>query len=68
MLLGIPLAIWTGVIAFVFILITFNLGLFRKHFKQGGFKYHRLFAVLSVIMLVIHFVLAMALWFYGVLI
>lgn len=51
MLLGIPLAIWTGIIAFIFILITFILGLFRKRFKQGGFKYHRLFAFHSVITL-----------------
>lgn len=66
MLLGVPLAIWFGFVALIFLIITLIFGAGRKYFKQKGFKYHILFAIISIVLLIIHVILAVSLWFFGI--
>jgi hypothetical protein len=38
----------------------------RSYFKKNVFKYHRIFAYLTIIFVIIHLVYAILLWFFGI--
>jgi hypothetical protein len=66
MILGIPLAIWLGFITFASLVVTVSLGVAMFYFQKKVFKYHRFFAFFTITIAVIHFILAILLWFFGV--
>ena len=63
MIFGIPLAIIFGILTLTSLLITASLGVAMYKFKKPVFKYHKFFAVLTVTLAIIHFILAFLLWF-----
>jgi hypothetical protein len=67
MIFGIPLAIWLGFVTFASLITTasFGIAVFKFH-KTNLFKYHKLFAFITVSIAVIHFVFAFLLWFKGI--
>ncbi len=68
MILGIPLAIWLGFLTFASLITTISLGIAMFYFQKKVFKYHRLFAFLTISIAVIHVTFAILLWFFGVMI
>jgi hypothetical protein len=68
MILGIPTAIWFGILTITSLFITFSLGIAVFKFQKNVFKYHKFFAYLTIILAVTHLVFAYLLWFRGVLI
>ena len=68
MLLDVPLAIWVGIVAMAFVILTFMFGLERKRLGQRWFRYHRYLAYASIVLLLVHAVLAFMLWFMGIVI
>jgi len=68
MLLGIPLAIWLGILTISLLSITLSMGIAMVHFQKNVFKYHKFFAYLTIGVAAIHAVTAALLWFFGVLI
>ena len=66
MLLNIPTAIWFGFLTFASLIITASLGIAMHVFKKNVFKFHKFFAITTVILAIIHFTLAILLWFYGI--
>ncbi len=68
MSLNIPLAIWLGILAFISLFVTLSLGIAMSHFKKKVFKYHRIFSYLTAILVVIHLIFAILLWFFGILV
>jgi hypothetical protein len=63
-----PLAIWLGFVAITSLFTTVSLGVSMYYFKKNVFKYHRFFAFFTASIAVVHFIFAVLLWFYGVLI
>jgi len=68
MLLNTPLAIWLGFLAFVSFFVTLCLGVAMTRFKKKVFKYHKIFSFLTAILVVIHLIFAILLWFFGIVI
>jgi len=68
MLLYLPLAIWFGILTIISVFITFSLGIAMHVFKKNVFKFHKLFAFLTVSLALVHAILALLLWFYGIVI
>jgi hypothetical protein len=66
MILGIPLAIWFGILTIVSVFITAFFGVAMHVFRKNVFGYHKFFAALTVILAVVHATLAFLLWFYAV--
>jgi len=66
MILGIPLAIWLGILTLILLLTTLSLGIALHFFRKNVFRYHMYFAFATGIMAVVHMVFAVALWFFGV--
>lgn len=66
MIFGLPLAIWLGFLTFACLVITVSLGIAMFYFQKPVFKYHRFFAFSTIILAIIHFILAFLLWFMGV--
>ncbi len=64
MLLKIPLAIWLGMLTFIFLVITIILGMLVLKNKVK-FRYHKFFAILTICVAVVHVVFAVLLWFFG---
>jgi len=65
MLFNIPFTIWTGILTLIFLILT---AIFGVSMKKGRFffKYHRVFAAITLIFAIIHSILAFLLWFYGI--
>jgi len=68
MVLGIPLAIWFGILTIILVFTTASFGIAMHVFRKNVFKYHRFFAFSTIIFAVIHAVLVILLWFYGIVI
>lgn len=68
MLFNIPAAIWLGAVTIIFLFTTVSLGVSVHIFKKPVFKYHKAFAFLTATVAVVHAILAMLLWFFGVMI
>jgi len=68
MILGIPFAIWLGFITLICLITTLVLGVAVFYFNKPVFKYHRLFAFLTILVALVHAVIALLLWFFGILI
>lgn len=66
MLLNIPLAIWFGIATVISLFITFSFGIIFHYFKRPVFRYHKLFAFLTIALATIHTILAISLWFFGI--
>ncbi len=68
MILGIPLAIWLGILTITLLTITLSLGVALHFFRKNVFKYHMFFAFATGISAVVHVIFAVALWFFGYLV
>jgi hypothetical protein len=68
MLFNVPLAIWLGFAAFISFVATMSFGVAMFYFKKKVFKLHRIFAYLTIIIVIIHVIFAILLWFYGMVI
>jgi hypothetical protein len=66
MILGIPLAIWFGLLTITSVFTTASLGVAVQVFKKPVFKYHKFFAALTVTLAITHLILAYLLWFKGI--
>lgn len=66
MILGIPFAIWLGILTIILLFATFFLGIAMHVYKKPVFRYHKLFAFLAVILAVLHTIFAVLLWFFGI--
>jgi len=63
MILGIPLAVWFGILTILCLFTTFSLGIALHVFKKNVFKYHRFFAITTILIAIIHIVLMLLLQF-----
>ena len=68
MILGLPLAVWFGILTITSLFTTLSLGIAMHVFKKPVFKYHRFFAFLTGTLAVIHLIFAFMLWFLGIII
>jgi hypothetical protein len=68
MILGIPLAIWFGILTIISLVITGILGLAVYKFKKNVFKYHMFFAFLTISLAIVHLIFGVMLWFFGIVI
>jgi hypothetical protein len=66
MILGIPLAIWLGILTISSLFTTLSLGIAMFYFRKNVFKYHRFFAFLTAFLAIAHLIFAVLLWFYGI--
>ncbi len=66
MLFGPPLAIWFGIFTIISLFITASLGIAVHIFRKNVFKNHMFFAFLTLTLALIHLVLAIMLWFFGI--
>jgi predicted anti-sigma-YlaC factor YlaD len=68
MILNMPLAIWFGILTILSLFVTFSLGIAMHVFRKPVFKYHKTFAFLTMMLGIVHTILAVLLWFFGILI
>jgi len=68
MFFDVPVAIWLGISTISSLLITFSLGIATFYFQKNVFKYHRIFAFLTVILAGTHLIFGVLLWFFGIVI
>jgi uncharacterized membrane protein len=66
MILNIPLAIWFGFATGAFFILTVTFGILFFYFKKPLFPYHKYFAFITIALAVIHIILAVLLWFFGI--
>jgi len=66
MILGIPLAIWFGILTIISVFITAGLGIAMHSYKKDVFEYHKFFAFLTLVLALVHATLAVMLWFFGI--
>jgi hypothetical protein len=66
MLFNIPLAIIFGILTVISLFVTAGLGVSSYYFKKKVFKYHKIFAFLTLTLAAVHSILAFLLWFYGI--
>ncbi|OGJ13186.1 hypothetical protein A3K82_01235 [Candidatus Pacearchaeota archaeon RBG_19FT_COMBO_34_9] len=66
MIFNIPLAVWLGGLTFISLVTTVSLGIAMFYFQKPVFKYHRIFAFLTISLAVIHGIIAFLLWFFGI--
>jgi len=66
MIFGMPLAIIFGILTIILLFITATYGVLMYKFKKPVFKYHKIFAFLTVILALIHAVLAFMLFYLGI--
>ncbi len=65
-MLGIPTAIWLGLLTILSLFVTFSLGIAMIKFRKDVLRYHMRMAFITITLAVIHLVFAVALWFFGV--
>jgi hypothetical protein len=68
MILNIPLAIWFGFLTIISLFTTLSLGIAMFHFGKDVFRYHRMFALITGTLAIIHLTLGVMLWFFGIMI
>lgn len=68
MIYNLPLAIWFGILTFICLFTTASLGIAVHVFHKNVFRFHKAFAFLTVIFALVHLVLGVMLWFYGIVI
>jgi hypothetical protein len=68
MILKIPLAIWFGILTAISLVITLSLGIATLHSRKPLLKYHKFSAFITIIIGTVHIILAILLWFYGIVI
>lgn len=66
MILKIPLAIWFGILTIISLFITAGLGFANYKLHKNVFKQHMFFAFLTIILAIIHLILAYLLFFKGI--
>jgi len=65
MILGIPLAIWLGILTIILLFTTVSLGIAVHFFRKNVFKYHMYMAFTTATVAAIHAIMAYLLWFQG---
>jgi len=65
MLLGIPLALWLGMLTLILLVIAFSLGIAVMKFGKPVLKHHVRMAVIAMSLAVVHAIIAALLWFFG---
>jgi DMSO/TMAO reductase YedYZ heme-binding membrane subunit len=68
MLFGIPLTVWFGILGFIFILLTLGIAMAISYLKKPYLNYHKLLAIIAFIVILIHVVLAVLWFFFGIII
>ncbi len=66
MVFGIPLAIWAGILTIISLFTTAGFGIAYHVYKRPVFSKHKFFAFLTLTLALIHAVLAILLWFFGI--
>jgi len=66
MIFKIPLAFWFGILTIISLFITASLGLAVHRYHKPVFKYHKIFAFLTISLAIIHAVLVLLLLFFGI--
>jgi hypothetical protein len=65
MILKIPLAIWFGGLTVISLFITAGLGVAVFKYHKNVFKYHKMFAITTITLAIIHVVFVVLLFFFG---
>jgi|GEM_PF-3865428 hypothetical protein len=65
MLFKTPLAIWFGILTIISLFLTAFFGAATIYLKKNMFRQHKIFAIITVCLALIHLVLAVLLWFFG---
>ncbi len=66
LLLGQPLLIWPGVIAVVFLVLTFSSGFLNKRgIRMIPFKYHPKLAYITIIFGIIHVIMSASVYLFN---
>lgn len=68
MILGIPLAVWLGILTITSVFTTAGLGIAMHVYNKNVFRYHKFFAFLTITLALIHAIFALLLWFFGIVI
>jgi len=68
MIFAIPLTVFFGILTIISLFATISSGVAMHRFRKLVFKYHRFFAFLTGILVLIHATLAFLLWFFGIVI
>jgi hypothetical protein len=66
MALNIPLAIWMGILTITLLFITLVLGIAVIRFRKNVLKQHKILAITTACVAIIHMILAALLWFFGI--
>ena len=66
MIFAIPLVIWTGYLALASLIITLSLGIAVHIFKKPVFRFHKFFAFFTVLIAIIHSILGILFYFFGI--
>lgn len=65
---SLPLAIWFGIFTIISLFTTASLGIAMYYFKKKVFRYHKIFAFITILLAMVHMILATLLWFFGIVI
>ncbi len=68
MILGLPVAVWFGILTITSLFTTASLGVAVYKFHKRVFKYHMFFAFLTLSLAVIHLVLIILWLYFGIII
>lgn len=66
MVLGYPLAMWIGIITFISLSLSIAFGIALHKYHKPVFRYHMLFAFLTIILAAIHVILVILMLYFGV--
>jgi hypothetical protein len=68
MILHLPIAIWFGMLTIISLFTTASLGIASLVFKKNVFNFHKFFAFTTLGLALLHLILGVMLWFFGVVI
>lgn len=66
MLFGIPLVIWFGFLTIIGLFAAAVTGVMMVYFRKPVLGWHKVLALLTVILAVVHAVFAFLLWLFGI--
>lgn len=64
MILGLPLAMWFGILTIISLFVTLGLGLAVHKFQKPLLPQHKAFAMATVSLAIVHLVLVILLFFF----
>jgi hypothetical protein len=62
-ILGFPITIFFGILTIISLFITTALGLIYHYLHRPVFRYHKLFALITVILAIIHTILVISVYY-----